>query len=237
IIVNAHRINRGILPEIRLVKSKLEDFYFIEQDDPEQVLKIIMELVCERIPRRFQFDSLDDIQVLSPMHNGIVGTGNLNKKLQDALNPSKAELTRGDRKLRIGDKVMQTRNNYDKDVYNGDIGRITSIDHENQEVTVTFDGISVPYDYTELDEVILAYAISVHKSQGSEYPAVIIPILAQHYVLLQRNLIYTAATRGKKLVVMIGSKKALAIAVNNDRTMKRYTCLRERLVSSQKAPN
>ena len=237
IIVNAHRINRGILPEIRPAKDNLDDFYFIEQDNPEQVLKIIMELVCERIPMRFHLDSLDDIQVLSPMHKGIVGTGNLNMKLQDALNPSKAELTRGDRKLRIRDKVMQTRNNYEKDVFNGDIGRITSIDPENQEVIVTFEGISVPYDYSELDEIILAYAISVHKSQGSEYPAVIIPILAQHYVLLQRNLIYTAATRGKQLVVMVGSKKALAIGVNNDRIMKRYTCLGERLVSPQKAPN
>jgi exodeoxyribonuclease V alpha subunit len=236
IIINAHKINKGVIPELRPAKENLEDFYFIEQSDPEQALNIIMELVCERIPKRFKFDPIDDIQVLSPMHKGIVGTGNLNMELQDKLNPSKVEITRGERTFRLKDKVMQIRNNYEKEVFNGDIGRITSIDPENQEVIVTFDGISVPYDYTELDEVVLAYAISVHKSQGSEYQAVMIPILSQHHILLQRNLIYTAVTRGKKLVVMVGSKRALATGIKNDRIMRRYTYLSERLAGTVTGP-
>jgi exodeoxyribonuclease V alpha subunit len=230
IIVNAHKINKGLIPKLRPAKEDLEDFYFIEQDDPEQALNTIMELVCERIPRRFNLDPVDEIQVLSPMHKGIVGAGNLNMKLQHALNPTKMEITRGERTFRLQDKVMQIRNNYEKEVFNGDIGRITSIDPESQQVIITFDGIPVPYEYFELDEVALAYAISVHKSQGSEYPAVVIPILSQHYILLQRNLIYTAVTRGKDLVVMVGSKEALAIGVKNDRIMRRYTYLRERLI-------
>jgi len=229
IVVNAHKINNGVIPKIRPTKEGLEDFYFIEQDDPEQALNIIMELVCERIPKRFDLDPIDDIQVLSPMHKGVVGAGNLNMKLQDALNPSRLQIAKGERAFRLKDKVMQMRNNYEKEVFNGDIGRITSVDQESQEVTITFDGIPVPYDYFELDEIALAYAITVHKSQGSEYPAVVIPIMSQHYILLQRNLIYTAVTRGKKLVVMVGSKEALAIGVRNDRIMRRYTYLAERL--------
>jgi exodeoxyribonuclease V alpha subunit len=231
ITVNAHRINSGLLPEWRAERGPLEDFYFIEQDDPEQSLRIILELVCERIPKRFKFDRVEEIQVLSPMHKGVVGTENLNVKLQEALNPSKQELMRGERRFRLMDKVMQVRNNYDKDVFNGDIGRITAIDPEEQVVIVTYDGVPVPYEFSELDEVIHAYAISVHKSQGSEYPAVIIPILSQHHLLLQRNLIYTAVTRAKELVVMVGSKKALAVGVKNDRPMRRYTYLAERLKS------
>jgi exodeoxyribonuclease V alpha subunit len=231
ITVNAHRINAGLLPEWRAERGPLEDFYFIEQDDPEQALRIIMDLVCERIPRRFRFDRVEDIQVLSPMHKGVVGTENLNVKLQQALNPAGDEIARGERRFRLLDKVMQIRNNYDKDVFNGDIGRITSIDREEQVVTVTFDGVPVPYETSELDEIIHAYAISVHKSQGSEYPAVIVPILSQHHLLLQRNLIYTAVTRARELAVMVGSKKALAMGVKNDRTMRRYTYLAERLKS------
>ena len=174
-------------------------------------------------------DPMEDIQVLSPMHKGELGTENLNKKLQNALNPSKMELVRGDRRFRLNDKVMQIRNNYEKEVFNGDIGLIKSIDAEKQEVIVTYDGKAVPYEYLELDEIVLAYAISVHKSQGSEYPAVVLPVFPQHYLLLQRNLIYTAVTRGKRLVIMTGSKKALAMGVKNDRIMKRYTYLSERL--------
>jgi exodeoxyribonuclease V alpha subunit len=234
IVFNAHKINSGLMPSLKTTKERLDDFYFIEQDDPEQVLNIIMELVCERIPRRFNFDPIDDIQVLSPMHKGTAGTDSLNARLQSALNPSKKELSRGGRTFRLKDKVMQVRNNYEKDVYNGDIGRITDIDPDRQEVTVTFDGIPVPYEYADLDEIILAYAISVHKSQGSEYRAVIIPILSQHYVLLQRNLIYTAVTRGKDLVVMVGSRKALAIGVKNNKILMRYTYLAERLAESAK---
>jgi len=233
IVVNAHRINGGLLPELSSGRTSLEDFYFIEQEDAEQALKIVLELVCERIPRRFQLDPLEDIQVLSPMHKGTLGTDNLNRELQAALNPSKKAMARGDRAFRLKDKVMQIRNNYEKEVFNGDIGRITAIDLENQELTVTFDGMPVPYDASELDEIMQAYAISVHKSQGSEYPAVIIPVLGQHYLLLQRNLIYTAVTRAKKLVVMVGSKKALATGIKNDKIMRRYTYLAERVIRPQ----
>ena len=233
IVVNAHRINGGLLPELSSGRTSLEDFYFIEQEDAEQALKIVLELVCERIPRRFQLDPLEDIQVLSPMHKGTLGTDNLNRELQAGLNPSKKAMARGDRAFRLKDKVMQIRNNYEKEVFNGDIGRITAIDLENQELTVTFDGMPVPYDASELDEIMQAYAISVHKSQGSEYPAVIIPVLGQHYLLLQRNLIYTAVTRAKKLVVMVGSKKALATGIKNDKIMRRYTYLAERVIRPQ----
>jgi len=228
IIVNAHKINSGIIPPLKGVRPK-DDFYFIEQEDPEEVLRIIVELVKKRIPRRFGFNTAEDIQVLTPIHKGIVGTTHLNAELQKALNPSREGVVRGNRDLRVNDKVMQIRNNYDKEVFNGDIGRITSIRQEEQEVTILFDGREVSYDYSELDEIVLAYAVSVHKSQGSEYPAVIIPLLTQHYVLLQRNLIYTAVTRGRELVVIVGMKKALAIGVKNDRTKKRFTYLRWRL--------
>jgi exodeoxyribonuclease V alpha subunit len=229
IIVNAHKINNGIFPSLKTSGQKLDDFYFLEQEDPEEVLKIILELAQNRIPRRFGFDALDDIQVVTPMHKGVVGAGNLNVELQRALNPGEDEVTRGGRNFRVNDKVMQIRNNYEKEVFNGDIGRIARIDSETQEVITVFDGREVVYDYPDLDEIVLAYAVSVHKSQGSEYSAVIIPILTQHYVLLQRNLIYTAVTRGRKLVVMVGTKKALAIGVKNDKTQKRYTYLRQRL--------
>jgi len=229
IIVNAHRINSGQIPPLKPSKEKLDDFYFIEQEDPEEVLKTILDLVTKRIPQRFKVDPIDDIQVLTPMHKGTVGASNLNMELQKSLNPSEDELIRGSRAFHARDKVMQIRNNYDKDVFNGDIGRIIRIDKENQEVTISFDGREVIYDYPDLDEIVLAYAVSVHKSQGSEYPAVIIPLLTQHYVLLQRNLIYTAVTRGRKLVIIVGTKRALAIAVRNNKTEKRYTYLKDRL--------
>ena len=233
IVVNAHRINSGQIPPLKPSKDKLDDFYFIEQEDPEEVLKTILDLVKQRIPKRFRVDPIDDIQVLTPMHKGTVGASNLNTELQKALNPSEDELIRGSRAFHVRDKVMQIRNNYDKEVFNGDIGRITRIDKENQEVTISFDGREVLYDYPDLDEIVLAYAVSIHKSQGSEYPAVIIPLLTQHYVLLQRNLVYTAVTRGKKLVVVVGTKRALAIAVRNNRTEKRYTYLKNRLSSAK----
>jgi exodeoxyribonuclease V alpha subunit len=229
IIVNAHKINQGVMPSLKPSGKELDDFYFIEQEDPEEVLRIILDLAKERIPRRFCFDPVDDIQVLTPMHKGTVGAGNLNTELQNALNPGEDAVFRGGRGFRVNDKIMQIKNNYDKEVFNGDIGRIARIDTEAQEVTISFDGNEVVYDYSDLDEVVLAYAVSVHKSQGSEYPAVIIPVLSQHYVLLQRNLIYTAVTRGRNLVVTVGTRKALAIAVKNDRTQKRFTYLRYRL--------
>jgi exodeoxyribonuclease V alpha subunit len=165
------------------------------------------------------------------MHKGTVGAANLNTELQSALNPSEEGVIRGNRSFRVKDKVMQIKNNYDKDVFNGDIGRIKSIDQENQVILVSFDGRDVPYDYADLDEIVLAYAVSVHKSQGSEYPAVIIPLLTQHYVLLQRNLIYTAVTRGRRLVVMVGARKALSIGIKNVGTQKRFTYLSQRLRS------
>lgn len=229
IIVNAHRINDGLMPELSPDRGESDDFYFIEQEDPARALDIITELVSTRIPRRFSLDPVDEIQVLSPMHKGLVGTENLNRTLQDTLNRSGKSLARGERVFKLNDKVIQTRNNYDKDVFNGDIGRIALIDPESQTVTVNFDGTRVEYDYSELDEISPAYAISVHKSQGSEYPAVVLPILSQHYVMLQRNLIYTAVTRGKSLVVIVGSKKALAMGIRNDRIIKRYSFLCERL--------
>jgi len=229
IIVNAHEINKGDLPSLKTSDGKLGDFYFIEKEDPEEVSKLIVELATERIPKRFGFNPFDDIQVLTPMHRGVVGATHLNSVLQQVLNPREDGITRGGRNFRMGDKVMQIRNNYDKEVFNGDIGRIVTIDTEAQEVLLSFDGRTVPYDYADLDEIALAYAVSVHKSQGSEYPAVVIPILTQHYVLLQRNLIYTGVTRGKKLVVIVGTKKALAIGVKNNKTEKRYTYLNYRL--------
>jgi len=228
IIVNAHKINNGIVPSFT-PSGPRDDFYFIEQEDPENVLRIILELVSDRVPRRFGFDPVDDIQVLSPMHKGTVGTGNLNIELQRWLNLRKDGVTRGNMAFRTGDKVMQIKNNYDKEVFNGDIGRIARVDPESRQVDISFDGRNVPYDFTDLDEIVLAYAVSVHKSQGSEYPAIILPLLTQHYMLLQRNLIYTAVTRGKRLVILIGTRKALAIGVKNDKTRKRYTFLKQRL--------
>lgn len=232
IIINAHKIISGIIPTLEPTGKKQADFYFIEQENPDDVLKIILELSKERIPKRFGFDSVNDIQVLSPMHKGIVGTGNLNLELQKVLNPVTDGIVRGNRIFRTNDKVMQTKNNYNKDVFNGDLGKIIKINPTNQEVIIHFDGRNVIYDYINLNEVVLAYAISVHKSQGSEYPAVIIPILTQHFMLLQRNLIYTAVTRGKKLVVMAGTKKALTIGVKNNMKEGRYTHLRHRLRNS-----
>ena len=228
IIVNAHRINSGELPFTES-DGPDTDFYFIEQEDPQKVLEIILELTKTRIPRRFGFDPVDDIQVLSPMHRGIVGAENLNAQLQKALNPGQDGIMRGGWNYRVNDKVMQIRNNYDKEVFNGDIGKIVGIQPDDHEVIINFDGRDVAYDFSEIDEIVLAYAVSVHKSQGSEYPAVVIPILTQHYMLLQRNLIYTAVTRGRELVVLIGTKRALAIAINNDKPHKRYTYLRYRL--------
>ena len=228
IIVNAHKINSGILPTFE-DDVPGNDFYFIHQENPEKVLEIILELTKERIPNRFGFDPVDDIQVLTPMHKGVVGAGNLNTELQKSLNPFQEEITRGNRNFRINDKVMQIRNNYDKEVFNGDIGRITRIRPDEDEMTVMFDGREVPYAFYELDELVLAYAVSVHKSQGSEYPAVVVPVLTQHYMLLQRNLIYTAVTRGRDLVVMVGTRKALAMAVHNDKTKKRFTNLQYRM--------
>ena len=232
IIVNAHTINEGRIPNLKATQDKLDDFYFIEQEDPQKTLELIISLVKDRIPKRFGFDAVNDIQVLTPMHRGTVGAANLNQELQKALNPGDGGVLRVGRFYRVNDKVMQITNNYDKEVYNGDIGRITAIDEEAQEVKVLIDDREVVYDFSDLDELVHAYAISIHKAQGSEYPAVVIPILTQHYVLLQRNLLYTGVTRGRKLVVLVGTKKAIAIAVKNNKTEKRYTLLKDRLLMS-----
>jgi len=228
IILNAHRINGGKMPQLKNAREN-SDFFFIEQEDPEQVLNTILDLTGKRVPDYFGFDPMNDIQVLTPMHRGVVGAGNLNLTLQNRLNPNTRGIERGNRTFRMGDKVMQIKNNYDKEVFNGDMGRIVGLEPETREVIISFEGRELPYDFTDLDEVILAYAVSVHKSQGSEYPAVIIPILIQHYMLLQRNLIYTAVTRGKKLVILVGTRKALAIGIRNDKTLRRYTLLAKRL--------
>ncbi len=229
IVVNAHRVNTGQLPG-ELPAGGLRDFYFVEQEDPERCVELIQRLVCERIPERFGLDPVEDVQVLTPMHRGSLGASHLNAVLQRALNPEGGPaLERGGRRFRRGDKVMQIRNNYDKEVYNGDIGYICRTDPEAGLVAVEMDGRQIVYEAVEFDELIHAYAVSIHKSQGSEYPAVVIPIHTQHYVLLQRNLLYTGITRGKELVVLVGTKKALSIAVRNDDTKHRYTYLAERL--------
>jgi len=229
IIVNAHQINNGYLPAIGGEDDTDTDFYFINQEEPQRVLDIILELAAKRIPEKFKFDPIDDIQVLSPMHKGIIGTANLNIALQKRLNSGKDGINFGNTTFHVHDKVMQIRNNYDKNVFNGDIGRVLNVNRETRELTIDFDDRRILYDFNELDEMVLAYAVSVHKSQGSEYPAVIVPVLTQHYMLLQRNLIYTAITRGRRLVVLVGTPKALAIAVKNNKTQKRYTRLKSRL--------
>ncbi len=228
IVVNAHRINKGMFP-VLANDNKKSNFYFVQKEEPEDVLNTIIDLVQNRIPQKFKVDPVDDIQVLTPMHRGIVGAGNLNHELQKILNLNKGILQRGNREFKVSDKVMQIRNNYDKHVYNGDIGRIVDINFIDQKVLLDFDGREVEYDFSSLDEIVHAYAVSVHKSQGSEYPVVIIPVVIQHYILLQRNLIYTAVTRGKKLVVLVGTKKALAMAINTDKSSRRHTRLSYRL--------
>lgn len=236
IITNAHRINEGQMPLPQPEDGRLTDFYFIRQDDPERAADMVVDLVCRHIPRRFQLSPVDDVQVLTPMHKGAAGATALNAKLQAALNGGERDqgkvIRRGERQFRLDDKVMQIRNNYEKDVFNGDIGQICHVDAEERELTVRFEDKNVLYAQDELDELVPAYAISVHKSQGSEYPAVVLPILTQHYMLLQRNLLYTAVTRGKKLVIVVGSVRAMQMAVRNDKTHKRYTWLAERLAGA-----
>lgn len=229
IITNAHRINAGELPTVD--NDQATDFFLFRTEEPERAAQLCVELVQSRIPKRFAIPS-QDIQVLSPMHRGAVGVGALNEALQAAVNPPLAgrlERRIGNRAYRVGDRVMQIRNNYDKEVYNGDMGIIQAMDMELQKVTVTVDGRAVVYDFLELDELVHAYAISIHKSQGSEFPAVVIPILTSHYMLLQRNLLYTAVTRAKRLVVLVGQPKAIAMAVRNNKVAERFTGLAERL--------
>lgn len=229
IIVNAHRINKGEMP-LKTDGSELSDFYFIPANTPEDIYSKLVQVVTQRIPRRFGLDAVKDVQILTPMNRGGLGARSLNAELQKILNEkSKPKVTRFGTTFAPGDKVIQTNNNYDKEVFNGDIGVIESVDTEEGVLQVDFDGRLVEYEFGELDEVQLAYATSIHKSQGSEYPAVVIPLAMQHYTLLQRNLVYTAVTRGKKLVTIIGEPKALGMAVKNVTSNKRMTKLKERI--------
>ena len=226
IVMNAHAINAGHFPNI---KNGLDtDFFFINQEDADEMVKLIIGLVRERLPKKYGYPP-KEIQVLTPMQRGTVGAGNLNIELQNALNPTGPSLARGGYTFRQGDKVMQIRNNYDKNVFNGDIGYITAVDTNERTLTVTFDSRLVEYDITELDEIVLAYAVTIHKSQGSEFPVVVMPVTMKHFVMLQRNLIYTGITRAKKICVLVGTTKALAYAIKQNTVTKRNTKLKERL--------
>ena len=227
IVTNAHRINSGEFPSLKNPPNS--DFFFLEAPEPEQVLSTIVDLVARRLPNKYQFDPIRDIQVLAPMRKGIVGTMNLNVVMQKALNPKGQPLVRGMHSYLTGDKVMQIRNNYQKEVYNGDVGVIASIDQTDQLMVINYEGKMVEYAFSDLDEVVPAYAVSIHKYQGSECPCIVMPIHTTHFKLLHRNLLYTGVTRGKKLVVLVGSKKAVAIAVHNDEVKRRYTGLVHRV--------
>jgi len=224
--MNAHAINAGRFPNIS--NGKDTDFFFIKAEDAEAIPQLIVSLVRDRLSRAYSYNP-KEIQVLTPMQRGNVGAGNLNTELQNALNPSGESLTRGGYTFRRGDKVMQIRNNYDKNVFNGDIGYVNAVDTTERTLTVIYDGRLVEYDVSELDELTLAYAVTIHKSQGSEFPVVVIPVTMKHYVMLQRNLIYTGITRAKKICVLVGTTKALAYAIHNQTVSRRNTKLKERL--------
>ena len=229
IIRNAHRINQGQMPE---TSRDASDFFLFVKQDPAETAELVVDIVKKRVPQRFHLHPIDDIQVLAPMYNGSAGVSNLNELLQAALNPAhkqKPERKLGGRVFRVGDKVMQTVNNYDKNVYNGDIGRIAAMDLVQQTITVNVDGMPVVYDFLEADELVHAFCISVHKSQGAEYPCVVMPVVMQHYMMLQRNLLYTAVTRAKKLVILAGTRRAIHVAVKNNKVTQRHTALEWRL--------
>ena len=228
IITNAHKINQGIFPDIS--NGRDADFFFIKQEDPEKAAQEIVNIVKNRIPKAYHY-STNDIQVLAPMQRSVVGATNLNIILQEAINPEGDFLSRGGFKYRKGDRVMQIRNNYDKEVFNGDIGIVQNVNMEDRSLTVIYEGRAVEYEDNELDEVTLAYATTIHKSQGSEYPVVVIPLLMTHFVMLQRNLVYTGITRAKKICIIVGTTKALAYSVHNMVVLKRNTKLKERLTT------
>jgi len=232
IVVNAHRVRRGESPVLKPLDDSddLSEFYFLEQNDPKKVVSTIVQLCTKTIPERFDFDPMYDVQVLTPMHKGVIGTTNLNQVLQNVLNPNPVMIEAMGSTFKTGDKIMHLKNNYQKEVFNGDIGIISAINRKEKQLSVDYYGRIVTYDFTEMDEISLAYAISVHKSQGSEYPAVILPIMTQHFVLLQRNLLYTAITRGENLVILVGTKKALNIALRNNKPTERLSGLAFRLM-------
>lgn len=229
IVKNAHHVNAGESLEIRQGES---DFYFMRIEDPATCLKRAIEFMTERIPNKFHLDPMNDVQVLTPMRRNLLGSENLNMELQASLNPNGDAIIRGGTTFRVGDRVMQLRNNYDKDVYNGDVGFVKAVSVEERALTVVFDGRPVKYESGDLDELVLAYAMTIHKSQGSEYPAVIVIVHTQHYVMLQRNLLYTALTRGKKLVLLMGVPYAVDKAIGNDTVRERRTTLTERMEGS-----
>lgn len=229
IVSNAHRVNQGDMPIYSRTEGEITDFYFLERRDPEEILKTVIQLVQKRIPEGFGFDAFAEVQVLAPMNRGVLGVENLNRALRDALNPGKPSVTRAGLTVSVGDKVMQIRNNYELEVFNGDIGRVVAIDPEEEMVESVFDGRTVRHGFGDLDELALAYACSIHKSQGSEYAAIVVPLHKQHFLMLQRNLVYTALTRAKRLAVLVGDPGALQMAVKNARTKKRHTRLAERL--------
>lgn len=232
IVANAHRINQGQMPIFPKDAGQGQDFFLFPAETPEEAANWVVELVCSRIPQRFGLHPSRDIQVLSPMYRGPAGVSALNERLQERLNPPsprKPEKKLFGQTLRPGDKLMQIQNNYDKEVYNGDIGILAQIDAIEHSLTVDFDGRKVTYDWSEADQLVLAYAVSVHKAQGAEFPAVVMPLLTQHYLMLQRNLLYTAVTRARQLCVLVGSRRAVAIAVQNDRMARRFTALDWRL--------
>ncbi len=231
IIYNAHRIRDGLFPSIMKNDDK-SDFFFVDRIEPQKVVELVLELLTERIPASFNYDPMRDIQVIVPTNRGIVGAGNLNMRIQERLNKTGPYISRGLSDFKLRDRVIQLKNNYEKEVYNGDIGSICDVDNEMKTVTVDFDGRNVQYDFYDLDQLSLSYAISIHKSQGSEFKCVIIPILTSHYMLLQRNLLYTAITRARELAVLVGSKKAIGIAVNKNIVEQRFTSLRELLAKS-----
>lgn len=225
IITNAHAINRGEIPYVQ--NDRDADFFFLEASEPDQVVETICGLCAARLPRTYHLDSIEDIQVLVPMYRGETGANNLNQVLQDKLNAKGQEMTRGGIRFRVDDKVMQVRNNYDRDVFNGDIGRVHGI--EDDILRVRFQDRVLEYEFSELDELVLAYAMSVHKSQGAEFRAVVMPLTTQHYMMLQRNLLYTAITRARELVVLVGTKQAMGMAVRNNRVAERHTTLSQRI--------
>lgn len=228
IITNAHRINNGQYPT--LYNGHDSDFFFMENEEHADLLNTIVKLVTQRIPKKYGFNPLEEIQVLAPMKKGVIGIENLNTVLQQVLNAKEEALQRGNQRLHVGDKVMQIRNDYKKEVFNGDIGFIQSIDPDEQQVLIRFEDREIFYEFSELDEIVLAYAISIHKFQGSECPCVIMPIHTSHFMMLHRNLLYTGITRGKKLVILVGTKKAIAIAVRNNDVQKRHTGLQQALM-------